>query len=74
MKIDLSPEIEAELNRAAAGAGTSPAEYVRQLVEQHLDHDAWFRGKVNRSLQSLDQGEFITHEDMRIRIEKMFGS
>ena len=32
--------------------------------EQLADYDAWFRRKVRRSLEELDRGEFLTHEDI----------
>jgi predicted transcriptional regulator len=72
MEVEFTPETEARLNRAAAETGSGSAEYVQQLVEHYLDHDAWFRRKVNGSLQQLDRGEFITHEEMGLRIEEMF--
>jgi len=41
-------------------------EYVQQLVENYVDHDAWFRQKVTASLGNLDRGEFLTHEDVAV--------
>jgi predicted transcriptional regulator len=38
---------------------------VQQLVENYLDHDAWFRRKIKKSLERLDRGEFLTHEEVR---------
>lgn len=72
MEVDFTPETEAKLNRAAAETGSGSAEYVQQLVEHYLDHDEWFRQKVNKGLRQLDRGQCLTHEDMRIRIEEMF--
>jgi hypothetical protein len=37
-----------------------------------LDHDIWFRQKVKSSLDRLDSGEFLTHEDVGERLELMF--
>jgi hypothetical protein len=41
------------------------------LVEHYLDHDAWFRQKVRAGLRQLDQGEFVTHEEIGARIDKL---
>ena len=45
---------------------------MKQLVEHYVDHDAWFRQQVTRSLEQLDRGEFLTHEEVGARIDQMF--
>ncbi len=45
---------------------------MQQLVEHYLDHDLWFRRKVTGSLEDLDQGEFLTHEEVGGRLKKMY--
>lgn len=74
MEVQFGEDLEAKINRVAA-ENCSPAEvYVRQLVESYVDHDAWFRGRVRAGLDQLDQGEYISHEEMGKRIELMFRS
>jgi hypothetical protein len=48
--------------------------YVQQLVERYLDHDIWFRQRVRQGLEQLDRGEYLTHEEVGDRIERMFHS
>ena len=72
MDVDFSPETQARLNRAAEENGSGSAEYVQQLVEHYLDHDSWFRQKINKGLEQLDAGQFLTHEEMGARISKLF--
>ena len=43
--------------------------HVKQLVEHHVDDDAWFRQQVIRGLEQLDKGEFLTHEEVGARLE-----
>jgi len=69
-----SPELQAKLARVAAENNSVAEEYVRQLVEQYLDHDAWFRQRVKKGLSQLDQKEFVTHEEIGARIDQMFRS
>ncbi len=69
MEVHLSPELQAKVERAAA---ENKQEYVKQLVEQDVDHDAWFRQQVTRGLEQLDPGEFLTHEEVGVRIDQMF--
>ena len=55
MEVHLSPELQAKVERAAAENKSGAEEYVKQLVEHYVDHDAWFRQQVTRSLDQLDR-------------------
>jgi len=74
MEVHFPPELQARLDQAAAGIPSGAGEYVRQLVEHYLDHDVWFRQKVKGSLEQLDRGELLSHEEIQTRIRKMFES
>lgn len=74
MEVTFSPELQARLDRAAADMRRGADEYVRDLVERYLDHDLWFRPKVQHGLEQLDREEFLTHEDVGTRLKKMFES
>ena len=64
MEVHFTPEVEAKIQQAAAEHSSSADTYVQQLVEQHLDHDSWFRQQVKKGLEQLDRGEFLTHEEV----------
>jgi predicted transcriptional regulator len=68
MEVKLSRELQAKVDRAAAENKRGAEEYVQQLVEHYVDHDAWFRQQVTRGLEQLDRGEFLTHEEVGHRI------
>lgn len=70
MEVHLSPELQAKVERAENKSGAE--EYVKQLVEHYVDHDAWFRQQVTKGLEQLDRGEFLTHEEAGARIDQMF--
>jgi predicted transcriptional regulator len=74
MEVHLPPELQAKVDRAAAENNSGAEEYVKQLVEHYLEHDAWFRQQVKKGLGQLDRGEFLTHEEVGARIEQMFRS
>ena len=74
MEVNLSPELQAKLARIAATNNSGAEEYIRQLIEHYLDHDAWFSQKVKKRLGQLDQEEFVTHEEICARIDQMFPS
>jgi predicted transcriptional regulator len=72
MELNLKPELEAKLARVAGENNRGVEEYVQQLVEHYLDHDAWFRQEVKKGLDQLDRGEFVSHEDVGTRLNQMF--
>ena len=74
MEVHLPPELQAKVDRAAAENNRGEEEYVKQLVEHYLEHDAWFRQQVKKGLDQLDRGEFLTHEEVGARIDQMFRS
>jgi predicted transcriptional regulator len=72
MEVHFKPELQARLDQVAAENRSASDDYVQQLVESYLDHDAWFRHMVLASLDRLNRGEFLTHEEVGTRLEKMF--
>lgn len=72
MEVHFTPELQAKLNRVDADIHSGADEYVQQLVEHYLEHDLWFRQKVAGSLEQLDRGEFLTHEEVGSRLKKLF--
>ncbi len=72
MEVHFTPELQAKVDRVAAANRRDSDEYVQQLVEHYLDHDAWFRQKVNSSLESLDRGDFLTNDEVGARLAKLF--
>ncbi len=72
MEIPLTPEFEAKLQRLAAQTGRRAEEIVREAVQAYLEHDQWFRNQVQQGLGQLERGEFLSHEDVVDRIERLF--
>ncbi len=72
MEVHFAPEVQAKLDRIAEDTSGDAAEYVQQLVEHYIDHDVWLREKVEKGLEQLDRGEFLTHEEVGARLKKMF--
>jgi predicted transcriptional regulator len=72
MEVHFHAELQDKLNRVAAENSSRSDEYVQQLVEHYLDHEAWFRRKAKTGLGQLDRPEFLTHEEVGSRIERMF--
>ena len=74
MEIPLTPELEGKLKRIASQTGRPAGQVVQELIAKYLEHDEWFRSEVEKGRASLDRGEFVTHEDVGARIERLFPS
>jgi predicted transcriptional regulator len=72
MEVHFTPELQAKLESLAAEDQRGADEYVQQLVESYVDHDAWVRQKVMASMGQLDRGEFLTHDEVGARLQKIF--
>jgi predicted transcriptional regulator len=74
MDVRFSPEIEAEIIRRAAVAGKAPAEVVEELISHTLNDEARFLEAIEQGFAELDSGEFVTHQEVGKRIERLFRS
>ena len=72
MEVHFTPELQAKLESVAAENHRDADEYIQELVESYVDHDAWFRKKVTASVDRSDKGEFLSHEEVGARLQKMF--
>ncbi|HEY3767264.1 MAG TPA: hypothetical protein VGN44_01205 [Candidatus Angelobacter sp.] len=72
MEVRFSPEFEAELKRVASASGRGAEQLVQEIVETYLNHDQWFKAEVQKGLGQLDKGEFVDHDEVVARIERMF--
>jgi predicted transcriptional regulator len=74
MEISLAPELEARLARIASEAGKAANQVVQGLVADYLEHDEWFKREVQKGLASLDDGKFLSHEEVGLQIERLLRS
>lgn len=74
MEISLAPEIEARLAKIASESGKAANQVVQELVADYLNHDEWFKGEVQKGLDSLDSGKFVSHEEVGRQIERILRS
>jgi predicted transcriptional regulator len=74
MEISLAPELEAKLKQIASQTGKRADQVVQELVASYFDHDEWFKQEVEKGLASLDRGKFVSHKEVRRRMERVLGS
>jgi predicted transcriptional regulator len=71
MEIELSPELQAKLQRVAAEQGRDAKSLVREAVERLVDYDEWFVRQVEAGLAQAERGELISHEEVAARMEDL---
>ena len=74
MEVSLAPEVEARLAKIASEAGKAASQVVQELVASYMDHDEWFKREVQKGLDSLDSGKFVSHEEVGRQIERILKS
>jgi predicted transcriptional regulator len=72
MVVNLTPAQEAQLARIASRSGKVPEQVVQDAVALMIEPDAGFAEAVEKGFASLDRGEFVEHEDVGARIERLF--
>ena len=71
MEIHLNPDLQAKLARLAAQQGRNTEALAQEAIERFVDYDEWFIGEVEKGLAQIEQGEVLTHEEVKTRIEKL---
>ena len=74
MDIQFPPDVEEQLNHLALESGRGKVQLVVEMVANQLSYDAWFRREVEKGIASLDRGEFVPHEEVAERMERILGS
>jgi len=72
MEVNLSPDLEAKLNRKAAQQGRDSQSLVREAVERLVSYDEWFVREVEKGLTAADRGEFVEHEEVGKLIDSRY--
>ena len=72
MQIDLTAEREAQLSKIAAQEGKAADELARELFSRYLAEEARFIEAVKLGEAALDRGEYLTHEQVGKRLDRLF--
>jgi len=74
MEVILSPEQEARLRRLASRTGRNTQALAQEAIGHLLEHEERFIEAVEKGLASLDRGEFVSHQEVKRRIESLLQS
>ena len=70
MKLNVPPDLETKLARAADRRGMAAEALVIEAIERAVEYDDWFLREVEKGLAQIERGEVLTHEDVGARLEK----
>lgn len=70
MEVRFPPDQQARLVQFANQIGKDAEQVVRDAVD-HLLNDARFTEEVKKGFDSLDRGEFVEHEEVGTRINRL---
>jgi predicted transcriptional regulator len=71
MQVNLTPELQAKLDRIAAQQGREPESLVNEAVERFVGYDEWFIRQVEKGLAQVERGEVLEHEQVVAKMENL---
>ncbi len=71
MEIELSPELQAKLDRIASQQGRDSKSLVHEAVERLVGYDEWFLRQVEIGLEQADRGELLEDTEVAARMENL---
>ena len=74
MEVRLTPEQETELSRIAQRTGQDIEELAQNAIDRLLKDEARVIEAAESGFASLDCGEYVEHEEVERRIERLFHS
>ena len=74
MEVHFSPDIETRLQQVASANGKDAEQLVKDTVARMLEDQARFVAGVQRGIDQADRGEFLEHQDVLDRIDRLFHS
>jgi|HubBroStandDraft_6_1064221.scaffolds.fasta_scaffold2448831_1 predicted transcriptional regulator len=74
MDVPLTPEQEAELKAIASREGRNADSLAREVLSIYLKREAQFVAAVKRGMASAERGDFVEHDEVLARIERLLHS
>ena len=71
MEVHITPELEAWLTHSAARQGRRADELVQDVLTQYFEEEARFVEAVKRGEDALQRGEYLSHEQVGQRLQRL---
>lgn len=69
MELNVPPDLETKLARAADSRGMTPEGLALEAIARAVEYDDWFLREVEKGLAQVERGEVLTHEGVGARLE-----
>lgn len=69
MELQLGAEAEAKLNNLAAQTHRSTDELLQEAIDHLINYNQWLEEKVSRSLASVELGNTVADDEVRVWVE-----
>jgi predicted transcriptional regulator len=74
MEVHFPPDVETRLQQLASANGKDAEQLVKDTVARMLENQSRFIAGVQRGIEQADRGEFVEHQDVLKRIDRLFHS
>ena len=74
MEVRLTPEQQQELAQLATSRGRDAETLAQEAISRYLEEEARFIAAVKRGEEALERGDYLTHEQVGKRLERLFQS
>lgn len=71
MQLNLTPEQEAQLSRLASDQGMNAEDLAKDVLLRLIEHNERYLAAVQVGIDQADRGEFIAHEEVQERINRL---
>lgn len=71
MEVNVSPELEAKLNRLAADQGRDAEALALDALSRYVEDEMRFLEAIETGVAAAERGEFIEEEEMDARVARM---
>lgn len=70
MELNVPPDLETRLARAAGRRGMAAEALVLEAIERAVEYDDWFLREVEKGLAQIEHGDVLTHEEVGARLDR----
>ena len=74
MEVHFTAEQQAKLSQLATDRGRDPDAVAQEAIDSYLEVEFRFIEAVKLGEAELERGEYLTHEEVGARIDKLFHS
>jgi predicted transcriptional regulator len=72
VEVHFSPDVETRLQQLASANGKDAEQLVKETVNRMLENQVRFVAGVRKGIDQADRGEFVDHEEVLNRIDRLF--